>query len=100
MKVKEVGWICKHPEYGSWFISRSAVIADWKQDHKAAYGEDAEPNKVDIESWFNDQTSWIEISKFGTQIERPDMEAFEEEWLRQMKRNPNWIEDVTEVKGD
>lgn len=30
MKTKELGWICKHPQYGTWFISRQAVINDWK----------------------------------------------------------------------
>ena len=96
---KKAGWICKHPQYGTWFISRQAVINDWKEDHNRHYGIDVEPTDDCIETWFNEQTSWSEISAYGKQLERPDMTAIEKHWLGLMKSDTSWSEDVTEVKG-
>lgn len=96
---KKAGWICKHPQYGTWFISRQAVINDWKEDHRQYHGREGEPTKEDIESWFNEQTSWVEISAYGEQLERPDMVAYEKKLLDQMRQDTDWSEDITEVKG-
>lgn len=99
-----VGWVVRHPYYGKWFISRDAVIADWKQDHLEYYGCDAEPSETDIESWFNEQISWIEIEKRGVQIERADWVAIEANYMALMAQNPDYPDflDVThnaEVRG-
>lgn len=100
MKKKGAGWVCKHPQYGTWFISRQAVINDWKEDHRQYHGREGEPTKGDVESWFAEQISWIEISAYGKQLERPDMTAIEKHWLGIMKSDTDWSEDVTEVEGD
>lgn len=87
------GWVVVHPRYGKWFISREAVIADWKRDHSQAYpGEPVpDPTDEDIDIWFHEQTTWIEVAAHGTQIERPDMAAVEAEWLRQMALDPDYV---------
>ena len=89
VKPKEKGWTVEHPKYGTWFISRQSVIDDWKQDRAQAYpGEPVnEPDKGTVEIWFNEQISWIEVSKYGKQVARPDMDAFEKQWLESMMRN-------------
>lgn len=100
MEKKDVGWICKHPWYGTWFISRQAVINDWKEDHERFYGTREEPSGGAVEAWFAEQISWVEISAYGKQLERPDMTVIEKHWLGIMKSDTGWSEDVTELKGN
>lgn len=80
------GWVVAHWQYGKWFISRDSVIADWKQDHAQAYpGQPVpEPSDDEIQVWFSEQTTWIEVAACGKQLERPDMAAVEIAWLRKM----------------
>lgn len=87
-----LGWTVTHPKYGKWFISRDAIIVDWKQDRAQAYPEDParEPTDEEVETWWNEQTSWIEVAACGKQLERPDMTAHEAAWLRQMANDPDY----------
>lgn len=99
------GWEVSHPQYGKWFISRQAVIDDWKQDQAQAYPENAprEPEDDEVETWFAEQTSWIEVHAFGVQLERPDMAAVEAAWLRGMARDADYVaidSDPVEIKGE
>lgn len=89
----EPGWIVRHDKYGKWFISRAAVIIDWKQDHaQACPNEPArEPSNDEVETWFGEQISWIEIARDGKQIERPDMVAVEQSWSNDMKHNADYV---------
>jgi hypothetical protein len=89
------GWLVTHPYYGKWFISKEAVVADWKQDHLEYYGVDAEPEDTDVEVWFNEQISWIEIAKRGVQIKRADWVAIEANFMLLMTQNPDYPEDAT-----
>lgn len=88
-----LGWTVSHTRYGKWFIYRDAVIADWKQDHAQAYPDepDREPTQAEIETWWNEQTTWIEIAANGKQLERPDMAAHEAAWLRQMASDTDYV---------
>lgn len=83
------GWTVAHMKYGKWFISREAVIANWKQYRAQAYSDEpaCEPSDETVETWFHEQISWIEVAKYGEQLERPDMAAVEAEWRRQMARD-------------
>lgn len=85
------GWTVNHPRYGTWFISTAAVVEDWKKDHEQAYpGEPVpEPDEETIAIWFAEQISWIEVAALGTQLARPDFEAFEQAWLADMASNPD-----------
>lgn len=87
--LTELGWTCTHPKYGTWFISRAAIIADWKQDHKQAYPNEAEyePCNDVVEIWRTEQTSWVEIHAYGRQIKRPNLSAHEVAWLQAMSRD-------------
>ena len=86
------GWTVSHPQYGEWFISRYAVIEDWKQDRAQAYPNEPErePSNEEVDTWWIEQTSWIEVSANGKQLARPDMAAHEAAWLREMASNPDY----------
>ena len=92
-KPSEPGWTVRHPRYGVWFLSRAAVAADWKQDRKQALPNEAErePLADEIETWWNEQTSWIEVRARGVQLERPDMAAIEQAFLREMSGNSDLV---------
>lgn len=96
----EAGWIAEHPKYGKWFMPRSAVVADWKQDQRDAYpGEvEREPDDGMVECWFCEQISWIEVRRDGRQLQRPDMGVFEAAWMRDMERDWDYTEGAIEVK--
>lgn len=81
-----LGWTVQHARYGKWFIPRSAVIADWKQDRAQAYPDEPErePTSDEVETWWNEQTTWLEVAANGKQLERPDMAAWETLWLQHM----------------
>ena len=87
-----LGWTVQHPKYGKWFIPRAAVIADWKQDHAQAYPDEPErePTTDEVEVWWNEQTTWIEIAANGKQLERPDMAAWEAAWILDMKEDADY----------
>ena len=89
--VRPPGWVVKHPQYGTWFITRAAVAEDWKQDHRRAYPDDGpkEPCEEAINTWFAEQTSWIEVAARGEQIARPDMDAWEKFWREKMAGDPD-----------
>lgn len=97
----EPGWICEHPRYGKWFISRAAVIEDWKRDQSEVYPDKParEPDNEDIRIWFNENTSWIEVNFLGRQLAQPDVKPFKKSWLEEMKRNMNYLESAIEVKA-
>lgn len=80
------GWEATHPRYGKWFISRAAVVEDWKQDYEQAFPGKPVPEPTDdvVDVWLAEQISWIEVAARGKQLERPDMAAVEAEFLRQM----------------
>lgn len=86
---KNDGWIVFHPKYGRWFVPRKSVIDDWKQDQKRAYPEktEQEPSEGDVEVWWSQQFSWIEVEKHGTQLDRPNMDFFERQFMEDMKNN-------------
>lgn len=93
------GWICKNGKYGTWFLSKEAVIKDWK-NHQAYHGNtQVEPMDESIDSWFNEQISWIEVSAYGKQLEEADMKAWERIWLEEMKYNTNYIDHVEYIKA-
>lgn len=87
------GWAVENSKYGKWFISRDAVIVNWKQDQAKAYPDKPvkEPCDAVIEVWFNEQITWIEVSAYGKQLERPNMGAVEAAWLREMAGNSDWV---------
>lgn len=95
------GWVCEHDRYGTWFISREAVIEDWKQDRKQAYPDAAEcePHHQAVQTWFNEQISWIEIHLSGVQLKRPDVAAHEAGWLFAMSRDTDGPQVVRPVKA-
>jgi len=106
MKTKNIkptdGWICTHYQYGTWFISREAVANDWKKDHRSYYKDDKteanrEPSREEIDTWFREQISWIEINRFGKQTRRPNMELIEKQWLKSMKEDPDWAENTKQI---
>ena len=88
-----LGWTVQHPKYGKWFISRAAVIADWKQDYAQAYPDEPErePTADEVETWWNEQTTWIEVAANGRQLERPNMAAWEAAWLMNMKEDADYV---------
>lgn len=90
------GWIVQHPKYGKWFISRAAVIADWKRDHAQAYPDEPErePTADEVETWWNEQITWLEVAANGKQLERPDMAAWEALWLQRMADDQNCAADA------
>ena len=90
--IKEPGWICAHPEYGTWFISRSAVGADWAQDQRAHYGvEHPEVDDEAIATWLHEQTGWMEVARYGTQLIKPDLAAYEQRLMKQMARDTDYL---------
>lgn len=99
--VNEIGgWTVTDPKYGVWFITKAAVIADWKQDREQAYpGEPVPaPDEETIETWFNEQISWIEVHRDGVQIAGPDMQAWEQRFYEEMRRNSNSVSHSNPVK--
>ena len=96
--MKEKGWIVKHQKYGTWFISRESVIKDYVK-YLEHFDEEIPVSFSDdcIEVWFNEQVSWIEVSFYGKQLERPDMQAWENHFRKQMKKDTDWIEDKEKV---
>lgn len=90
---RELGWTVQHPRYGKWFMPRAAVTADWKQDRAQAYPDEPErePTSEEVETWWCEQTTWIEVAANGTQLERPDMAAYEAEWMRQMADDADYV---------
>jgi len=90
--ITERGWVIQHDRYGKWFISRQIVINEWKKDQADAYPDEAsrEPTDDEIDMWFYQQITWIEVAQFGRQLERPDMNKWEREWRQAMKRNPDY----------
>lgn len=99
---KEPGWIVSHPQYGKWFISRKAVIADWKYDRAQAYPDEPErePTNEELEVWWSEQTTWVEVAANGKQLERPDMVAIEAMFMRKMTTDTDYLdaESIMEVK--
>lgn len=94
----EPGWICSNQEYGTWFISRYLVIKDWQRDQLEYYGREAtEIDGDEIETWFNEQISWVEVAHYGIQLKRPDMIAIEKSFYDVMKRDTDWIDDAIKV---
>ena len=81
------GWKLQHPKYGVWFISRASVAKDWKKDQAQAYPDQKprEPIDQEIDTWFDEQISWCEVAAYGKQLKRPDMDAWEKEWLIKMR---------------
>jgi hypothetical protein len=87
------GWAIEHPQYGKWFITREAVIADWKKDYAEAYPDSSipEPDAETIETWFAEQITWIEVAAHGAQLARPDMADVEAGFMRQMARDADYV---------
>lgn len=92
------GWIWKDPKYGTWFLPREAVVEDWKQDHFMFNEDVREPTDDEVEVWYNEQTTWIEVSAFGKQLEEPDMECWKKVYLEQMKSDYEYDYDAKEVE--
>ena len=97
------GWTIDHPKYGKWFISRQAVIDDWKKDHLAYYPHEGErdPSPKEVETWFDEQITWFEVQSVGEQISQPDMKKWEVLWRNNMKTDFNCLsdDDIIEVKN-
>lgn len=89
-----LGWVVSHPKYGKWFISRNAVIANMQHDYLSAHPDKPAPEPCDesIQTWFNEQISWVEVSALGKQIERPDMNAVELAWRHEMTSNTDLLD--------
>lgn len=98
-RPSEDGWVCRSREYGEWFLSREAVINDWKRDQKEAFGK--VPDSVDndtVDTWFHEQISWTEVAAYGVQLSRPDMASFERSFMQTMKGDTDWIEHCRVVR--
>ena len=93
----EKGWIWEHPAYGTWFISRQSVIEDWKQDHLREYGDAREPDEDEVQTWYDEQTTWIEVSAYGKQTKEADMDYWKIKFLEEMKHNYECDLDAVEV---
>jgi len=92
--TKEKGWTVKHDKYGTWFISRDAVRKDYKRYLEQF--NDVIPDSfagADIDTWFNEQIGWCEVHAYGKQLERPDMQAWENIFYKQMKSDTDSPED-------
>ena len=96
----ERGWKCEHHEYGTWFISKSSIIEDWKSDYRRYYEKEPEkePCNATIETWRNEQISWVEIRHYGIQLKRPDLEAHEARWLKSMTYDVDIPDKLTKFK--
>lgn len=97
--MKEKGWVVKHQKYGTWFISRESVILDYKK-YLEHFDEEI-PDEIDddvIETWFAEQISWYEIKFYGKQLERPDMQEWENFFLKQMKSDTDIPDDPKEIE--
>ena len=86
----ERGWICKHPKYGTWFMSWAAVVKDLKQ-FREQFDDYNEPTEEDVDVWWREQTGWSEIEAYGSQMENPDMKYLEAAFRRQMKEDPDHV---------
>ncbi len=96
--MKEKGWTVKHQKYGTWFISRDSVIIDYKK-YLEHFDEDI-PEEIDeacIDTWFYEQISWYEVHFYGRQLERPDMQVWENYFLKQMKNDTDVPDEKEEV---
>lgn len=90
--IKEPGWICTHPDYGTWFISRASVAKDWARDQKDYYGtEHPAADDEAIETWLHEQIGWMEVAAYGKQLIKPDMSAFERRLMQQMARDTDYL---------
>lgn len=74
----EPGWICEHPRYGRWFISRKAVMNDLN-NYRNDYGDEPESDIMssDVDSWWVEQCGWPEVYDAGVQLARPNMAMHE-----------------------
>lgn len=83
----ERGWVCQHPQYGRWFISRKSILEDLNTYRKEVGGEAATLDCESVDIWWAEQCGWPEIAAYGKQLSRPDMDAQEKEFLNLMKRD-------------
>lgn len=83
----ERGWVCQHPSYGRWFISRKSILEDLNTYRKEVGGEAATLDCESVDIWWAEQCGWPEIAAYGKQLSRPDMDALEKEFLNLMKRD-------------
>lgn len=103
MKTLGKGWILTHDKYGTWFLPRQAVIEDWKR-YMEEFDWDGlaarEPNEDEIETWFTEQTSWIEVKAYGKLLEKPDMNKWFEHFMNQMSHDTDWFnrEEIEEIE--
>lgn len=94
------GWICKNGKYGTWFISKQAVIDDWKTANKrAGIVVSEELNESEVLTWFNEQISWVEVAAYGKQVEVADMKAWERVFLSDMKEDTDYLDHVEYVNN-
>lgn len=83
----ERGWVCQHPQYGRWFISRKSILEDLNTYRKEVGGEAATLDCESVDIWWAEQCGWPEIAAYGKQLSRHDMDAQEKEFLNLMKRD-------------
>ena len=89
------GWLCKHDQYGTWFLSFDAVKAD-KLEALKDMEKDASKlclSDADVESWFYEQCGWVDVAARGVQLEKPDMAAWEKQFYESMREDGDGVED-------